>query len=73
MTLENLNISLPNTDDIILKQVGVITTLVNSGRKLDVDTVIEELKETRDYQNKKLTDENIDEIVKILKEKELLK
>lgn len=61
--MENRNYSTFNKENLIAKYVGMINSLKAMGKAYNYDLIREELMETKDFQNKQLTEEMIDKII----------
>lgn len=67
----NFDFAKPNLDDKILKYVSMAQSIAKMGKDYNEDTIIKELKDTKDYKNNILTDLDIEKIVEILKDRKI--
>lgn len=67
----NFDFAKPNLDDKVLKYVSMAESIVKMGKNYDKDSIIKELKDTKDYKDNTLTDLDIEKIVEILKDRKI--
>lgn len=67
----NFDFAKPNLDDKILKYVSMAESISKMGKNYDKDSIIKELKDTKDYKDNILTDLDIEKIVEILKDRKI--
>lgn len=67
----NFDFAKPNLDDKVLKYVSMAESISKMGKNYDKDSIIEELKDTKDYKDNILTDLDIEKIVEILKDRKI--
>lgn len=67
----NFDFAKPNLDDKVLKYVSMAQSIAKMGKDYNEDTIIKELKDTKDYKNNILTDLDIEKIVEILKDRKV--
>lgn len=67
----NFDFAKPNLDDKVLKYVSMAQSISKMGKHYNEDTIIKELKDTKDYKNNILTDLDIEKIVEILKDRKI--
>jgi hypothetical protein len=67
----NFDFAKPNLDDKVLKYVSMAQSIAKMGKDYNEDTIIKELKDTKDYKNNILTDLDIEKIVEILKDRKI--
>lgn len=67
----NFDFAKPNLDDKVLKYVSMAQSISKMGKHYNEDTIIKELKDTKDYKNNILTDADIEKIVEILKDRKV--
>lgn len=67
----NFDFAKPNLDDKVLKYVSMAESISKMGKDYNEDTIIKELKDTKDYKNNILTDLDIEKIVEILKDRKI--
>lgn len=67
----NFDFAKPNLDDKVLKYVSMAESISKMGRNYDKDSIIKELKDTKDYKDNTLTDLDIEKIVEILKDRKI--
>lgn len=67
----NFDFAKPNLDDKVLKYVSMAESITKMGKNYDKDSIIKELKDTKDYKDNTLTDLDIEKIVEILKDRKI--
>lgn len=67
----NFDFAKPNLDDKVLKYVSMAESISKMGKNYDKDSIIRELKDTKDYKDNILTDLDIEKIVEILKDRKI--
>lgn len=67
----NFDFAKPNLDDKVLKYVSMAESISKMGKNYDKDSIIKELKDTKDYKDNTLTDLDIEKIVEILKDRKI--
>lgn len=67
----NFDFAKPNLDDKVLKYVSMAESIAKMDRNYDKDSIIKELKDTKDYKDNTLTDLDIEKIVEILKDRKI--
>jgi hypothetical protein len=67
----NFDFAKPNLDDKVLKYVSMAQSIAKMGKDYNEDTIIKELKDTKDYKNNILTDLDIEKIIEILKDRKI--
>jgi hypothetical protein len=67
----NFDFAKPNLDDKVLKYVSMAESISKMGKNYDKDSIIKELKDTKDYKDNILTDLDIEKIVEILKDRKI--
>ncbi len=67
----NFDFTKPNLDDKVLKYVSMAESISKMGKNYDKDSIIKELKDTKDYKDNILTDLDIEKIVEILKDRKI--
>lgn len=67
----NFDFAKPNLDDKVLKYVSMAQSIAKMDKHYNEDTIIKELKDTKDYKNNILTDLDIEKIVEILKDRKI--
>ena len=67
----NFDFAKPNLDDKVLKYVYMAESIAKMGKNYDKDSIIKELKDTKDYKDNTLTDLDIEKIVEILKDRKI--
>lgn len=67
----NFDFAKPNLDDKVLKYVSMAESISKMGKNYDKDSIIKELKDTKDYKGNILTDLDIEKIVEILKDRKI--
>ena len=67
----NFYFAKPNLDDKVLKYVSMAESITKMGKNYDKDSIIKELKDTKDYKDNTLTDLDIEKIVEILKDRKI--
>ena len=67
----NFDFAKPNLDDKVLKYVSMEESIAKMGKNYDKDSIIKELKDTKDYKDNILTDLDIEKIVEILKDRKI--
>ena len=67
----NFDFAKPNLDDKVLKYVSMAQSISKMGKDYNEDTIIKELKDTKDYKNNILTDADIEKVVEILKDRKV--
>lgn len=67
----NFDFAKPNLDDKVLKYVPMAESIAKMGKNYDKDSIIKELKDTKDYKDNTLTDLDIEKIVEILKDRKI--
>jgi hypothetical protein len=67
----NFDFAKPNLDDKVLKYVSMAQSIAKMGKHYNEDTIIKELKDTKDYKNNILTDLDIEKVVEILKDRKV--
>lgn len=67
----NFDFAKPNLDDKVLKYVSMAQSISKMGKHYNEDTIIKELKDTKDYKNNILTDADIEKVVEILKDRKV--
>lgn len=67
----NFDFAKPNLDDKVLKYVSMTESIAKMGKNYDKDSIIKELKDTKDYKDNTLTDLDIEKIVEILKDRKI--
>lgn len=67
----NFDFAKPNLDDKVLKYVSMAESIAQMGKNYDKDSIIKELKDTKDYKDNTLTDLDIEKIVEILKDRKI--
>ena len=67
----NFDFAKPNLDDKVLKYVSMVESIAKMGKNYDKDSIIKELKDTKDYKDNTLTDLDIEKIVEILKDRKI--
>lgn len=67
----NFDFTKPNLDDKVLKYVSMAESISKMGKNYDKDSIIKELKDTKDYKDNTLTDLDIEKIVEILKDRKI--
>lgn len=67
----NFDFAKPNLDDKVLKYVSMTESISKMGKNYDKDSIIKELKDTKDYKDNILTDLDIEKIVEILKDRKI--
>ena len=68
----NFDFAKPNLDDKVLKYVSMAQSIAKMGKHYyNENTIIKELKDTKDYKNNILTDADIEKVVEILKDRKV--
>lgn len=67
----NFDFAKPNLDDKVLKYVSMAQSIAKMGKDYNEDTIIKELKDTKDYKNNILTDLDIEKVVEVLKDRKV--
>lgn len=67
----NFDFAKPNLDDKVLKYVSMAESIAKMGKNYNKDSIIKELKDTKDYKDNTLTDLDIEKIVEILKDRKI--
>lgn len=67
----NFDFAKPNLDDKVLKYVSMAESISKMGKNYDKDSIIKELKDTKDYKDNTITDLDIEKIVEILKDRKI--
>ena len=67
----NFDFAKPNLDDKVLKYVSMAESISKMGKNYDKDSIIKELKDTKDYKDNILTDLDIEKIVEIIKDRKI--
>ena len=67
----NFDFAKPNLDEKVLKYVSMAESISKMGKNYDKDSIIKELKDTKDYKDNTLTDLDIEKIVEILKDRKI--
>lgn len=67
----NFDFAKPNLDDKVLKYVSMAESISKMGKNYDKDSIIKELKDTKDYKDNILTDLDIEKVVEILKDRKI--
>lgn len=67
----NFDFAKPNLDDKVLKYVSMAESISKMGKNYDKDSIIKELKDSKDYKDNILTDLDIEKIVEILKDRKI--
>ena len=67
----NFDFAKPNLDDKVLKYVSMAQSIAKMDKHYNEDTIIKELKDTKDYKNNILTDLDIEKVVEILKDRKV--
>lgn len=68
----NFDFAKPNLDDKVLKYVSMAESIAKMSKHYNEDTIIKELKDTKDYKNNILTDLDIEKIVEILRDRKVI-